>query len=651
MSTADKVLQALRAYDLKQESKNKYRSNSPLRPDSNSHAFTLTINDDEHGAYHDFVSGESGSLYDLAKHLNIDLPQKDDKAPIVTTKRAYTGIADYAAAHGLTADDLARWRWREVLKQNRLALEFETRTGKRWRYLDGKKPYYTSEPGYERCWYGLNQDVMKRLNAGHPLVICNGEISTIAGQKAGLAAICVTGGENAIPPELIADMWAIDKTRNEILVALDCDRKGIAAAHQIVNQFKSHGYKVRAVDLGLGHGGDLADFCMLNAEIALPALLLRPTLVTEDAETIQNRTWTIIHASELKNLPTVSWLVRGEIPEKGLTVIYGPSGVGKSFLSLDYALTVAQSRTVVYVAAEGESGYSIRVSAWCQHNDKREGKLYLCLGSPNMMDDADLESFIAVIASMSPAMVIVDTLAMAMIGGDENSARDMGKVILASRVIQREADCAVVLVHHTNKGGTVERGSGALRGAADSMIRVTGDDDIILVESTKSKDSAPFDTRYMKLLPVKLADGNESRVLVHAAKVLQQITDPLTRNQRRILELLNLPVFKTDGASLSELMDESTESNLSRGSVLRIISRLMELGFVRQEAKRAPYFITEAGTIKLKDSEDSEDSVDSQVSPRSFSDSEFPPSQPSQPSLVGLVVPATNSVNYYSERL
>lgn len=50
MTTAEKVLAALEAYGLKKEGQNRYRCNSPLRPGSNSHAFTVTIDDGEHGA-------------------------------------------------------------------------------------------------------------------------------------------------------------------------------------------------------------------------------------------------------------------------------------------------------------------------------------------------------------------------------------------------------------------------------------------------------------------------------------------------------------------------------------------------------------------------------------------------------------------------
>ena len=56
-STADKVLSALAHYELRAKSGGRYTSNSPLRPGSNSHAFSLIINGPEYGAYHDHLVG------------------------------------------------------------------------------------------------------------------------------------------------------------------------------------------------------------------------------------------------------------------------------------------------------------------------------------------------------------------------------------------------------------------------------------------------------------------------------------------------------------------------------------------------------------------------------------------------------------------
>ena len=90
-------------------------------------------------------------------------------------------------------------QWKEASFAGRNALEFPTHGGKRYRFLDGNKPYYMSEKGYKKCWYGMNANALKRLSDGQPLVIANGEISVVAAQHHGLAAVCVTSGEAQIP--------------------------------------------------------------------------------------------------------------------------------------------------------------------------------------------------------------------------------------------------------------------------------------------------------------------------------------------------------------------------------------------------------------------------------------------------------------------
>ena len=327
--TASKVLNALASHDLKREGPNRYRSNSPFRPGSNSHGFTLTIDDDEHGAYYDHVSSEAGSLYDLARRLGIDVV---GAAPVADTKRAYRDMDDYAAAHGIPAEALKKAGWAETIYQDRPALMFPTATGRRWRFLDGSKPHYTSEKGYVRSWYGLTPRTAAMLGTGAPLVVTNGEISVLTAREYGLAAACVTAGEKSIPLDLVGELkvflGGVDDAP-EIIVAFDCDATGRRAAALVARQLKEAGFSARAVDLELGEKGDLADFCMLHGEGAASAITARPDLpIEEQPLALSRRAWHIIPASELKNLPPIEWIVPGELPARGIAVLFGASGAG-----------------------------------------------------------------------------------------------------------------------------------------------------------------------------------------------------------------------------------------------------------------------------------------------------------------------------------
>lgn len=299
----------------------------------------------------------------------------------------------------------------------------------------------------------------------------------------------------------------------------------------------------------------------------------------------------LIHARDLRNLPAVSWLVPGEIPELGLTLVYGPSGVGKSFFVLDYAMKLAQQHPVLYIASEGEYGYAARVGAWCKHYDKPEGELYFYMNVVSLLDREEASQFTKTIQFIKPKLIVIDTLAHSMLPGDENNTRDMGLFVKTAKSMSRELSCAVLLVHHTGKEGKNERGNSALRAACDVMIKLSGDDDIIIVECSKSKDAQAFPTRYIRLLPVQVNETVNSPVVIEAEKVKQTQADPLTRNQRKVLEALALESFAS-GASTNDLVDVT---DLPRGSVLRVISALKLLNFVQMQAGASPYSITPLG--------------------------------------------------------
>ena len=120
---------------------------------------------------------------------------------------------------------------------------------------------------------------------------------------------------------------------------------------------------------------------------------------------------------------------------------------------------------------------------------------------PSGHADCDLVTAPELISSvgglkLQPGLVVIDTLARSFVGGDENSATDMGELVDAVQRIQTEVKCAVILVHHTGKKGgpqTQERGSSALRGAMDTMVRVGMSKRVVTISCDKQKDAEPFD--------------------------------------------------------------------------------------------------------------------------------------------------------------
>lgn len=257
--TAGRVLDALRPHKLRQDNAKEWRANSPFRPGSNSHGFKLTLDDDEHGAWVDHVSGENGSLYDLAQRLGITI---SERAKVEDSKRRYADIEDYALAHALTIDDLRAAGWEACTEDGRPALRFRTQYGPRFRFLDGEAPSYKSPHGFKDSWYGFLHGLDMAKGKG-VLVYTNGPISVVAAQKHGIPAVTLSGGgERRIPLAMVAELKA--KWDGEIWIALDCDETGRRAAFKIVEDMPT----AKIIDLQLTDKGDLADLCLLHKDDA-----------------------------------------------------------------------------------------------------------------------------------------------------------------------------------------------------------------------------------------------------------------------------------------------------------------------------------------------------------------------------------------------
>lgn len=184
------------------------------------------------------------------------------------------------------------------------------------------------------------------------------------------------------------------------------------------------------------------------------------------------------------------WIVKGVLPQAGLAVIYGASGAGKSFAVLDIALAIARGEAwrgckvrqgkVAYVAAEGAEGFRKRLAAYAQHHgvDLSTVPMAVLNGAPNLLEVKDAADLvIGVQAAGGAEVIVIDTLAQTMPGGNENAGEDMGKALGHCKRIHEKTGALVILIHHSGKDQAKgARGWSGLRAAADAEIEVIRDD-------------------------------------------------------------------------------------------------------------------------------------------------------------------------------
>lgn len=174
-------------------------------------------------------------------------------------------------------------------------------------------------------------------------------------------------------------------------------------------------------------------------------------------------------------------LVEDVLPERGIAMVYGPSGKGKTFWTLDIAFHVhngarwrdkdVKQGDVMYVAAEAGRGIKKRIQAVrTLHPDWRAP--FIADAAPNLSSLTSIQAVRdAACAAGSPAMLIVDTMS-ASFEGDDSSQKDVAQMIRNLKILADDLQCLVVFVHHTTKDGGSFRGSGVLYNDVDAVLEL-----------------------------------------------------------------------------------------------------------------------------------------------------------------------------------
>lgn len=239
---------------------------------------------------------------------------------------------------------------------------------------------------------------------------------------------------------------------------------------------------------------------------------------------------TFRHIGELLTAPPPEYLIDGWLVVDTLAGMIGRSGSGKSFCALTMALCIASDRDffgcevkagpAFYLAGEGVAGLTRRAKAWAKVNDAALEAVPLFIADRLPPLTENVGAIVAAIGSMlaqhgPPRLIVIDTLARAFNGEDENSAAAMSHFVAALDHMRAELQGVTVLViHHTGHDGARARGSSAYYAALDVEIMIERDkNDRVGMTNTKSKDAAPPPPMLFELEPVEIDDGPASAAL------------------------------------------------------------------------------------------------------------------------------------------
>lgn len=186
-------------------------------------------------------------------------------------------------------------------------------------------------------------------------------------------------------------------------------------------------------------------------------------------------------------IPPRGLFMRPWLPEKGLVMVYGPRGVGKTYFALEVGLAVATAgkylqwttpspRRVLYIDGEMPAGVlQERVLTMLKEaegdSEPHFELLSYDLQSPDKMPlnlaDPDHQLSLEPILQRHD-LIIIDNISTLVRGGRENEAESwLGTQGWALR--QRAAGRSVMFIHHAGKTG-VQRGTSRREDVLDTVI-------------------------------------------------------------------------------------------------------------------------------------------------------------------------------------
>lgn len=192
-------------------------------------------------------------------------------------------------------------------------------------------------------------------------------------------------------------------------------------------------------------------------------------------------------------IPEIRWLWRDWVPRGMLSLLTGEGGAGKSMVGLDLArrviaggqwpdgLEIGHGGPVVYVDAEAVPQIHDERTLWWEVDRSQlhlmlpaTGELFIDMNGPACQD-----RLVEMVATINPALVVVDSLSTISLRGENNKEDVVALLGFLSRVATA-FDLGMLLVHHLRKRGSGQlalpltqdavRGSGHIVAAARSVL-------------------------------------------------------------------------------------------------------------------------------------------------------------------------------------
>ena len=397
---------------------------------------------------------------------------------------------------------------------------------------------------------------------------------------------------------------SIDPRFTHVLIAADQDAP--KEVEKLADKLRCTGKQVRVIfpataDANVRKGYDFNDLLReKGAEAVTEQLNLSTFSATASAlaaPKLQRGRFEARPFSEIPDSTTGKFLVKGLLPANGLFCLFGAPGSGKSFVTHDLSIAVAsgqdfagretQQGLVVSLAGEGEFGLKRRLLAAAQERGCPAAleKVWSIPGPFDMAQDGgDLNKSLLEIQARAGEpirLVTIDTLSQTFGAGDQDKARDMQAWLNGvSMMTLGLGEVLVGTVHHGGWAEDRERGSTALRGAVDLMIKLKRDESRLTLTPVKNlRDGEPWEPFSLDLVETYLPGGESTLTIRNTTGASTTRPGPKPGRGKRKFQIL--AALSTRPMNLIELTDAMPCS--SQASNLKTLKAMVDKQLIAQE--------------------------------------------------------------------
>lgn len=444
---------------------------------------------------------------------------------------------------------------------------------------NGKGGWTWSILGIQHVPYNLIEVLKAEM-----VCIVEGEKDVETLRQMGVVGTTNSGGAGKWRPELSFYFKGKD-----IVIIPDNDEPGKKHAENVASQLCKTTKSIKVVELpGLSEKGDVSDWITVkgNDKIKLKHIVSNTPVWTPPSQ-IESKIYQVraIEISEFLSLefPPRENVLNPWLPTQGLTMIFGPRGIGKTYVTLYIAVTVSagttlwgrwdapKARGVLYLDGEMPAVVMQERLGYIITSLDKEPTASLRIitpdlqeaGMPNLATQQGQDAIEPYLEGIG--LVVVDNISTLCRVGRENEA-DSWEPVQGWALKLRSRGVSVLFVHHAGKGG-MQRGTSRREDILDTIINLKHPGDYC------PEQGACFHVHFEKARGVygDAVKPFEAKLVARSGKQEWQVKDLEESLTEKIADLLQDGIAQNEIAELLGISKGAVSKHKKKANELRLL--------------------------------------------------------------------------------